>query len=147
MTTSSTHFAERDRTSSIAVPAGIATVLTSSVFTYLGAHTWEESASMIALATLAAVLMYGFVVPRAFEKPSAPRTAMTLSVIATVLLLPAFWTGLPLVIGVAGALVGFAGRNAPKGSGLSIAAMLVGVLTVIGYVTIYIVDGFVLGNM
>ena len=53
----------------------------------------------------------------------------------------------PLVLGAAGTLVGYAGRGATKGSGLSIAAMLIGVLSVLGYLTIYIVDGIVMGNL
>jgi hypothetical protein len=72
---------------------------------------------------------------------------MALSVIAALLTLPAFWTGLPLVLGAAGALVGYAGRGAAKGSGLSIAALLIGALSVLGYLTIYIVDGIVMGNL
>ena len=38
------------------------------------------------------------------------------------------------------------GRGAARGSGLSITAMLIGVLSVLGYLTIYIVDGLVFGN-
>ena len=80
-------------------------------------------------------------------RDAAPKTALAMSVIAALLTLPAFWTGLPLVLGAAGALVGYAGRAAAKGSGPSIAAMLIGVLSVLGYLTIYIVDGIVMGNL
>jgi hypothetical protein len=148
MTTSapSTFSAERNRTQSLVVPTGIATVLVSSVFTYLGAHSWQEAASMIALATVTAAAVYGLVVPRALDKEAAPRVAMTMSAVAALATLPAFWTGLPLVLGASGALVGYAGRGAARGSGLSIAAMLIGVLTVIGYLAIYIVDGIIFGN-
>lgn len=148
MTTSpsSTISAERDRIRSLVVPTGIVTVLVSSVFTYLGAHTWQESASMIALASVVAVGVYGFLAPRALDRPAAPGLAVAMSAIAAVITLPGFWTGLPLVLGAAGALLGFAGRGSAKGSGLSIAAMLLGLLTVIAYLTIYIVDGLVFGN-
>ncbi|MGI9084465.1 MAG: hypothetical protein ACR2FE_04145, partial [Aeromicrobium sp.] len=77
---------------------------------------------------------------------AAPKTALAMSVVAALTALPAYWTGLPLVLGAAGALVGYAGRGAARGSGLSIAAMLIGVLSVLGYLTIYIVDGLVFGN-
>lgn len=145
--TSTTESNERTRLRSLVVPTGIATAVVSSVFTYLGAHGPREYISMIALGLVAAAVVYGWVAPRALQQDAAPKTAMTMSVIAALLTLPAFWTGLPLVLGAAGALVGYAGRGAPKGSGLSIAAMLIGVLSVLGYLTIYIVDGIVMGNL
>ena len=46
----------------------------------------------------------------------------------------------PLVLGVAGALLGYAGRNAASGARLSIAAFVVGLLSSIGYVAIYVID-------
>lgn len=145
-TTSNTATHERSRLRSMVVPTGVVTVLVSSVFTYLGAHSPSEYLSMIALAFVAAVVVYGWVVPRALDRDSAPKTALTMSVIAALVVLPAFWSGLPLVLGAAGAIVGYAGRGAAKGSGLSIAAMLIGVLSVLGYLTIYIVDGLMFGN-
>ena len=145
--TSTTAHRERDRLQSLVVPIGIATAVVSSVFTYLGAHGPGEYVSMIALGVISAIVAYGWVVPRALRADAAPKTAMTMSVIGALLTLPAFWTGLPLVLGGAGALVGYAGRGAAKGSGLSIAAMLIGVLSVLGYLTIYIVDGLIFGNL
>ncbi len=146
-TTSTTASTERVDLRRSVLPLGIATVAVSSVFTYLGAHGPGEYVSMIALALVAAVVVYGWVVPRALERASAPKTAMAMSVVAALFTLPAFWTGLPLVLGAAGAVTGFAGRSAAKGSGPSVAAMLIGVLTVLGYLTIYIVDGFINGNI
>lgn len=145
--TSTTASSERSRLSSLVLPTGIVTAVVSSVFTYLGAHDPGEYISMIALGLVAAAVVYGWVVPRTLERDAAPKTAMAMSVIAALATLPAFWTGLPLVLGAAGALVGYAGRSAAKGSGLSIAAMLIGVLSVLGYLTIYIVDGIVMGNL
>lgn len=144
--TSTTASRERTRLRSLVVPTGIATVVVSSVFTYLGAHSRGEYVSMIALALVTAAVVYGWVAPRALEEEAAPKTAITMSVIAALTALPAYWTGLPLVLGAAGALVGYGGRGAARGSGLSITAMLIGVLSVLGYLTIYIVDGLVFGN-
>ena len=146
-TTSTTSSSERNRLRSLVIPIGIATAVVSSVFTYLGAHDPGEYISMLAVGLVSAAVVYGWVVPRALTQDAAPKTAMTMSVIAALLTLPAFWTGLPLVLGAAGGLVGHAGRGAAKGSGLSIAAMLIGVLSVLGYLTIYIVDGIVMGNL
>ena len=145
-TTSTTESSERNRLRSLVVPTGIVTAVVSSAFTYLGAHSRGEYVSMIALALVTAAVVYGWVAPRALEEDAAPKTAMVMSVVAALTALPAYWTGLPLVLGAAGALVGYAGRSAAKGSGLSIAAMLIGVMSVLGYLTIYIVDGLVFGN-
>jgi len=145
--TSTTATSERNSLRSLVVPTGIATAVVSTIFTYLGAHDPGEYISMIALGLVSAAVVYGWVVPRALERSAAPKTAMALSVIAALLTLPAFWTGLPLVLGAAGALVGYAGRGASKGSGLSIAALLIGALSVLGYLTIYIIDGIVMGNL
>lgn len=144
--TSTIASSERTRLRSLLVPTGIATAVVSSIFTYLGAHGPGEYISMIALGLVTAAVVYGWVAPRALQQDAAPKTAMTMSVIAALTALPAYWTGLPLVLGAAGALVGYGGRGAARGSGLSITAMLIGVLSVLGYLTIYIVDGLVFGN-
>lgn len=70
-----------------------------------------------------------------------------LSLTAALLTLPAFWTGLPLVLGAAGVVLGHVGRHRSSGSGKSIAAVVIGALVVIGYLSIYIVDGLVFGNL
>lgn len=145
-TISTTASSERARVRRFVAPIGLATVAVSSVFTYLGAHSRGEYVSMIALALVTAAVVYGWVAPKSLENGAAPKTAMAMSVVAALTALPAYWTGLPLVLGAAGALLGYAGRGPGKGSGLSIAAMLVGVLSVLGYLTIYIVDGLVFGN-
>jgi len=44
------------------------------------------------------------------------------------------------VLGAAAALLGYAGKHADRGSGKAIASFVLGVLTVIGYVVIYIGD-------
>ena len=145
-TISTTASSERNRLRRFVVPTGLVTAAVSSVFTYLGAHSRVEYVSMIALALVTTAVVYGWVAPRALEEDAAPKTAMAMSVVAALTALPAYWTGLPLVLGAAGALVGYAGRGAARGSGLSITAMLIGVLSVLGYLTIYIVDGLVFGN-
>lgn len=80
------------------------------------------------------------------RRPSAGGTALALSIPGLVLLLPAFWSGLPLVLGVGGMVLGNHGRSAPSGAGKSIAALVLGALTVLGYFAIYIGDGIVSGN-
>jgi hypothetical protein len=80
-------------------------------------------------------------VTRALRKDSAGGTALGLSVPAVLLLVPAFWSGLPLVLGVAGLVVGNAGRGARSGGGKCVAAVALGALACLGYVAIYVSDG------
>ena len=144
--TSTTTSIDRNSLRSLVVPTGIATAVVSTVFTYLGAHDPGEYISMIALGLVSAAVVYGWVVPRALERSAAPKTAMAMSVIAALLTLPAFWTGLPLVLGAAGALVGTAGRVPRRDPVSPSRRLLIGALSVLGYLTIYIVDGIVMGN-
>ena len=146
-TTSFNPTIERDRTRTLVVPTGVATYVVSSIWTVLGANSRTEWIAMLALALVAVLVVYGVVVPRALAHESAPKTALTLSGIAALLTLPAFWTGLPLVLGAAGVLVGYAGRRAARGAGGSIAALVLGALSVIGYLAIYVGDGVVAGNL
>ena len=128
-------------TTRTAAGIGIASALVAAAGTAFGAHDWTEITVTWSVIAVATVLVYGFVVPRALGKESAGGTALGLSIPALVLLLPAFWSGLPLVLGVAGLVVGNAGRRAPTGTGKCIAAVVLGSLAAIGYLAIYISDG------
>jgi hypothetical protein len=127
-------------------PIALGTVLVAAAGTVYGAHDWREIIVVAAVIAVSSAVVFGVVVRRALSRPSAGGTALALSVPAALLLLPAFWSGLPLVLGVAGAVVGDAGRNAREGSGKSIAGLVLGVLAVLGYLAIYIGDGIVAGN-
>jgi hypothetical protein len=127
-------------------PIALGTALVAAAGTVYGAHDWREIIVVAAVIAVSSAVVFGVVVRRALSRPSAGGTALALSVPAALLLLPAFWSGLPLVLGVAGAVVGDAGRNAREGSGKSIAGLVLGVLAVLGYLAIYIGDGIVAGN-
>ena len=120
-----------------AAPIGIATAVVGSALTTLFAHDWGEVMFMVPVIAIAAGLVFGIVVPRALRKESAGGTALGLSIPAVLFTLPAFWTGLPLVLGAAGMLVGNAGRNARSGGGKCIAGLVLGSLAVLGYLAIY----------
>jgi len=128
-------------------PLAAAVYSISAVWTVLGAHDMTEIVVVLVVAAAVTVGIYGFLMPKALDKPSAGSTALTLSLVATALILPGYWTGLPLVLGVAGAVLGYVGRNAPTGAGRSIAGFVLGLLATMGYLTIYVVDGLVLGNL
>jgi len=131
-----------------ALPAlGLLTFAVATVWTALGAHNVRETVVVTVVAAVVAAGVYGWVLPRALGKPSAGGTALTLSLVAVALTLPAFWSGLPLILGVAGAFLGNAGRHARTGAGTSIAALALGALATIAYLAIYIVDGLLMGNL
>ena len=126
--------------------AGLAATGLAAAGTLYGAHDWTEITVTLTVLAIAASVVFGYVVPRALANDSAGGTALALSVPAVLLLLPAFWSGLPMILGLAGAMVGNAGRNAPSGSGKSITALILGALAVLGYLAIYIGDGILGGN-
>ena len=124
---------------------GAAVAIVSATLTTLFAHDWREAISMSALIVVASALVYGYVVPRALRKESAGGTALGLAIPAALLAAPAFWSGLPLVLGVAAVLVGNAGRRAPSGSGKCIVALVLGALASLFYLSIYVMEA-VAGN-
>jgi hypothetical protein len=82
---------------------------------------------LLVLLVVAAALFY-FVVPRA-ARSNRPAVAGIVCSILGVLLLVAFWSGLPIVLGAAGALLGREART--TGGGLALAAVIVGVGAVV----------------
>ena len=107
----------------------------------LFAHGWTEAVVVAAAIAVTVAGVYGYLAPRAVAGHRTGGTALALSLIAALLLLPAFWSGLPLVLGVAGMIVGNAGRRARTGAGMSIAGLVIGALTVLGYLAIYVSEG------
>jgi hypothetical protein len=122
------------------VPVAATSALLGAALLIYGAHDWAEIIVSTSVLFIVTALVYGLVVPGALRKESAGRTGLALSVPAVLLTAPAFWTGLPLVLGVAGMVVGTAGRNARNGAGMCIAALVLGALAVLGYLAIYVAD-------
>lgn len=118
----------------------VGSVVIATAFTTLGAHDWAEIGVVTAVIVVVAAVVFGLVVPRALRKESAGRTALTLAIIGLLLIVPAFWSGLPMVLGAAAALLGNAGRRASSGSGLCTAALGLGALAMVGYLAVYISD-------
>lgn len=124
------------------VPVGVGSFAAAVFWTAMGAHDVGELAVVVAACAVVAGGVFGFVLPRAMREESAPGTALTLSVLGLLLIVPAFWSGLPMVLGAAGALLGYAGRAARTGAKGSITALVVGLLAVVGYWAAYITDQF-----
>ncbi len=65
--------------------------------------------------------------------------------VAALLLLPAFWSMLPLLLGVGGVMIGAACAGfAPK---RAYAAIGLGALTVAGYLYLYVVVATIMGDL
>jgi len=122
------------------VPIAAAVLVAAIALTAYGAHDMGEIlvVTAVILATTAGV--YGLLLPRKLRQESAGGTSLTMSLVGLALLLPAFWSGLPLVLGVAGAILGYAGRKATKGAGMSQAGFAIGVLSSVGYFAVYVLD-------
>jgi hypothetical protein len=143
---------DRDRVRSAVVPTGIVTTIVTLAFTAWGVF-WHapgveadgprEFYLVAPVVLVIAVAVYGVVLPRALRKDNAGATALTLSIVAAVAIVPAHWAGLPLVLGVAGAMLGYAGKRARSGVGTSIAAFVIGILASLGYVAFYVGDTLV----
>ena len=95
---------------------------------------------VVVLLVIAAITFFLFV-PRAarFNRPAVPGLVCSL---LGLLLLPVFWSGLPIVLGTAGALLGQAERAGTAGRGLALAAIVVGVAAVVLNILGFLVDRF-----
>lgn len=119
------------RSASTTAAIGVAAVVTP--LTLWGAHDLREVGIVLGVAAVVIAGVYGLLVPAMLRRDSAAGAALTLSVIGVLLVLPAFWSGLPLVLGVAGAMLGYAGRRTVAGK----AALVLGVLSSLAYLAIY----------
>ena len=102
-------------------------------------HGTREFLIVAAIVAIAAAAVFGWVVPRLLEREAAGGPALALSVLGLLSVL-VFWTGLPPVLAGAGALLGWAGRDASRGAALCKAAMVVGVLALVADVVIFALD-------
>jgi hypothetical protein len=91
---------------------------------------------LIVLLVIAAVLFF-VIVPRA-ARSSRPAVAGLVCSILGVLLVGVFWSGLPIVLGTAGFLLGR--MEPPTGRGLALAAVIIGVAAVVLDLTAFLAD-------
>lgn len=138
MTTTTTTTAKNDSGRTLAV--GVAAALVPSAFDVFGADSWQEIAIIVGLVVLTTLLVFGLVLPRALRKESAGGTSLALSIPAALLVVPAFWAGIPFVLGLGGMVVGAAGRQAHTGSGKAIAGLVIGALAALAYLVIFLTD-------
>ena len=122
------------------MPTAIASALLAALLSFLGRHDMAEWAVELGIQLVTAVLVFGLVVPRGLRHESAGGRGIVMAVVALLVVMPAFWTGVPLLLGAAAALLGFAGKRAEHGSGKAIVSFVLGVLAVVAYVAIYAGD-------
>lgn len=123
---------------------GLATWAVATGFIVLNAHDVGEMVISSAILGVVTVGIFGWLLPRQMVT-GAPGTALALSILAALLTLPAFWSGLPAVLGVAGAMLGNASVSVARRRGL--AAVAVGALAVTGYLVLYVLVGLVMGDL
>ena len=122
------------------VPAALTTFAVAAVLSVTGAHTTAEWVVEVVVEAVATALVFGLIVARGLRHESAGGRGLALGILGLLLVVPAFWTGLPLLLGTGSALLGSAGRRAPTGSAKATAALVVGVLAVVAYAAIYVLD-------
>jgi hypothetical protein len=105
-----------------------------------GVAELREVLILLGFVLLVAAIVFGLVVPWAkrtmeIERGNRPAKAgMVLSVLGFITIV-AFWSGLPVILGAGGAALGQVGREraASAGrSGLSLVALIIGVIAVVG---------------
>jgi ABC-type spermidine/putrescine transport system permease subunit II len=124
----------------LVVPTGIITFAVAALLSVTNADSASEAAVEVVVQAAVAAVVFGLVVPRALRHEGAGGRGLVMGVLALLLVMPAFWSGLPLLLGSGAALVGQAGRHAERGSGKAIASLVVGLLAVVGYVAVYVLD-------
>lgn len=138
------------------VPFAIATIVGAIAFNALGqyadgspgfAPSTGEFLAVCGFILAAAAVVFGFVVPRQLGKERSGTSALVMSVLAALLVLPLFWAGVPAVLGAGGAFLGWSGRRASTGSGMSQAAFALGLLAVVAWIAIYVLDWMSTNNI
>ena len=131
---------DHDRARRAVAPIGVLSAVVLLFLETMRADSVGEFVTMDVFGVAACALFYGLVVRRGLRHESAPVRALVMSVFGLLLAFPAFWSGLPLALGGAGALLGYAGKKASSRSGLCIAALVIGAMAVIAYLAIYVGD-------
>src|SRR3954447_5215002 len=131
---------DRDRARHALVPVAVTSFLIAAFLDLARSDTAGEALSMAAFGLLVVCVVYPVVVARGLRRDNAGGRALTMGILGLLLIVPAAWTGLPMILGAAAALLGYAGRRAASGSGQSTAAFVLGVLSMVGYIAFYVSD-------
>lgn len=87
---------------------------------------------VIVVLVIAAIVFF-LIVPRGerSNRPAVP--GLVCSIIGLLLVFPAFWSGLPIVLGAGGSVLGQAGRGSRRstGGGFALGAIVVGIAAIV----------------
>ena len=131
---------DREQAQRACLPVGLVTTGVALTLSMVGAHDNLERLVELALIAVGAAVLFGIVVPRGLRHESAGGRAIVLGVLGLLLVVPAFWSGLPVQLGVAAALLGYAGKRADTGSSKAIVGLVIGLLAAMAYTAIYVGD-------
>jgi hypothetical protein len=136
---------------------GGAAVLAAAAIAIYGAYgdphpkASQESAVpfLVIVDLVVTALLFGLMVPRALRSGAAP-WGLVSSIVALVLVFPAFWSGAPLAIGAAGALIGAQGRQRARDNGARAgghtAALVIGVVAMAACVVMTVLGNTVISS-
>lgn len=151
---STTHTDLRTTTGTVGIlPSALATVAGAIALNALGVfgdgtdgaeHSAGEFWFVSGVIAVSAAIVFGLVVPRYAGRSAG--LGLGLAIAGLLLLVPAFWSGLPAVLGAGGVVLGIAARRVGRG-GVATAAVAVGALALIGYVAIYVLDWMATNNI
>jgi hypothetical protein len=102
-------------------------------------HEQSEYLIVLGIIGVAALVVFGWIVPRALRKESAAVAALTLAIVA-VLTVAAFWSGLPPVLAAGAIVVGLAGWDARERAWMCRTAVVIGVFAVVADIAVYLGD-------
>ena len=131
---------DRAQVRQLLVPTAVAVAVLGSTVSWLGANSRGEGIGEAVFIPLLTAAVFALVVARGLRHESAGGRGIALGVIGLLAAPIVFWSGIPLVLGAGATLLGQAGRRADEGSGKAIAAFVLGVLTLIAYVVMYVGD-------
>lgn len=126
-------------------PVGVAAVVFAVLLSAIGVYAEKGEADttgflvVCAIITVAAVAVFGFVVPRGLRRESAGGAALVLTILG-LLTVAAFWSGLPPILAAGGMLLGWAGRNASRGRVSCRIALAIGTVALAADVAVAIGD-------
>lgn len=105
---------------------------------------------IIAVATVVAVLVFGLLVPAGLKAVAAGSSGWTggglaLGIVAVLAVPVSFWSGLPLILGVAAGLLGGAARRTGR-RGTGTATVVLGVLAVVAGLALTILGNTLLSR-
>ena len=141
---------------------GVAVAIAASGLTVYAAYGDSHAGSsqrsavpvLVGIVLVVAAAVFGLLVPRLLNairnvSPRAARGATVCGVAAFVSMV-AFWSGVPLVLGAAAALLGADGRRAVRASGMAsrpyTATLILGVIAVVGSVAMTVLGNTVLAR-